>query len=133
MKMYINFVIKSNKLPDQRFTFRSFYQNCLYGSDWLHKKVTGSKIGFKMQFSKLLLSKTTRPELSFLVYNIIKIMPLGSKLTPPGRRNFTLIYIRKPSNDFPWTANGTLTKLNRNDTSVVSYQNCLNRSDWLHK
>jgi len=62
-------------------------------------------------------------------------MPLGSKLTPPrGGHNFILIYIRKTSNDiFSWTAYGNLTKLHRNDPWVVPYQNCANRSSWLHK
>ena len=62
-------------------------------------------------------------------------MPLGSKLTPPrGGHNFILIYIRKTSNNiFSWTAYGNLTKLHRNDPCVVPYQNCANRSSWLHK
>ena len=63
-----------------------------------------------------------------------QIMPVGSKLTLPGGHNFTLNYIRKTANDFFfWTANGNLTKLNRNGPWVVPYRNCSNGSDWLHK
>ena len=51
-----------------------------------------------------------------------------------GGHNFTLNYIRKSSNDiFSWTANGNLTKLNRNGPWVVLYQSCSYGSDWLHK
>jgi len=54
-------------------------------------------------------------------------MPLGSKLTPPRGHNLTLNYIRQSSNDFfSWTANGNLTKLNRNGPWVVLYKNCSN-------
>ena len=61
-------------------------------------------------------------------------MPLGSKLTTSRGSQFTLNYIRKSSNNiFSWTANGNLTKLNRNGPWVVPYQNCSNGSDWLHK
>ena len=47
------------------------YQNCLNGSDWLDKYVTGSKNRFlKCNFQKSCL-KLQGPELSYLVYSII--------------------------------------------------------------
>jgi len=59
---------------------------------------------------------------------------VGQNWPCPGGHNFTLNYIRKTSNDFlSWTANGNLTKLNRNGPWVVLYKNCSNGSDWLHK
>ena len=72
----------------------------------------------KCNFQKSSCLKLQGPELSYLVYSIIKrsstkvvqIMPLGSKLTGPRGSQFTLNYIRKSSNDmFSLTANGNLT------------------------
>ena len=69
------------------------YQNCSNGYSWLHKQVTGSKNRFsKFNFQKSSCLKLQGPEVSYLVYSIIQrsstkvvqIMPLGSKLTPPG-------------------------------------------------
>jgi len=48
------------------------YQSCSNGSDWLHKKVTGSKCRFsKCNFQKSSCLKLQGPEISYLVYNII--------------------------------------------------------------
>jgi len=67
---------------------------------------------------------------------LFKLCPAGQNWTRPGEEgvhNFTLNYIRKTSNDFfSWTANGNMTKLDRNGLWVVLYQNCSNSSDWLH-
>jgi len=61
------------------------------------------------------------------------LCPWGQNWPRPGGYNFTLNYIRKSFNDiFIWTANGNLTKLNRNGPWVVPYQNCSNGSGWLH-
>ena len=63
-----------------------------------------------------------------------KLCPWGQNWPRPGGHNFTLNYIRKSWNDFfSWTANGNLTKLNRNGPYVFPYQNCSNGCDWLHK
>jgi len=48
------------------------YQSCLNGSDWLHKKVTGSKSRFsKCNFQKSSCLKLQGPVLSYLVFSII--------------------------------------------------------------
>ena len=48
------------------------YQRCSNGSDWLHKKVTGSKNRFsKCNFQKSSCLKLQGPELSYMVYSII--------------------------------------------------------------
>jgi len=48
------------------------YKNCLNGSDWLHKYVTGSKNRFlKCNFQKSSCLKLQGPELSSLGYSII--------------------------------------------------------------
>ena len=95
-----------------------------------------------MQFSKIFLSENTMPRAFIfgiqhrleVLYQSCSKMPLGSKLTPHRGHNFTLNYIRKSLNDiFYGTANGYLTKLNRNGPWVVPYRNCSNGSDWLHK
>jgi len=58
---------------------------------------------------------------------LFKLCPWGQNWLHPEGHNFTLNYIRKTSNDFfAWTANGNLTKLNRNGPWVVLYQNCSN-------
>jgi len=65
---------------------------------------------------------------------LFKLCPCGQNWPRPGGHNFTLNYIKKNSNDiFSWTANGNVTKLNRNGPWVAFYQNCSNSSDWLHK
>jgi len=119
------------------------YQSCSNRSSWLHKLVTGSINRFlKWNFQKSSCLKLHGPELSYLVYSIIwrsstkafKLCPWGQNWPRPGGHNLTLNCIRKSSNDFcSWTANGNLTKLNRNGPWVVLYQNYLNGSDWLHK
>ena len=73
------------------------YYSCSNCSSWLHKEVTGSKNRFsKCNFKKKSCLKLQGPELSYLVYSIIKrsstkvvqIMPLGTKLTPPRGSQF---------------------------------------------
>jgi len=65
---------------------------------------------------------------------LFKLCPWGQNWLRPEDHNFTLNYIRKTSNNFfSWTANGNLTKLDRNGPWVVPYQNRSNGSDWLHK
>ena len=65
---------------------------------------------------------------------LYKLCPWGQNWPRRGGHNFTLNYIRKTSNAFlSWTANGNLTKLNRNGPWVVPYKNCSNGCDWLHK
>jgi len=66
---------------------------------------------------------------------IVPALLPGIKIDPaPGGHNFTLNNIRKTANDiFSWTANGNLTKLNRNDHRVVLYQKCENGFYWLLK
>jgi len=61
-------------------------------------------------------------------------MPLGSKLTPPQGSQFYIEFYKKNFKRLLlWTANGNLTKFNRNGPQVHPYQNCSNGSDWLHK
>jgi len=94
----------------------------------------GQKVGFQMLFSKIFSSETTRPRA--FIYGILHHLEVpyqscsnapGSKLTPPRGHNFTLNYIRKSSKDiFSWTANGNLTKLNRNGPWLFPYQKCSN-------
>ena len=63
-----------------------------------------------------------------------KLCPWGKNWPHPWGHNFTLNYIRKSLNDiFSWTANGNLTKLNRNGLCLIPYQTFSNCSDWLHK
>ena len=65
---------------------------------------------------------------------LFKLCHWGQNWPRPWCHNFTLIYIMKTSNDiFSLTANGNLTKLYSNNPWVVPYQNCSNRSSWLHK
>jgi len=63
---------------------------------WISRS-RGQKIGFQNAiFKNLLVMKLQGPELSYLEYsviyrsttNVIQIMPLGSKLTPPRRSQF---------------------------------------------
>ena len=67
------------------------------GSNWLHKQVTVSKNRFaKCNLQKSSCLKLQGPQLLYLVYSIIqrsstkvvKIMPVGSKLTPPRGSQF---------------------------------------------
>jgi len=62
-------------------------------------------------------------------------MPLGLKLTPPQgsqlyielyKKNFRRLLLLNHTY-------GNMTKLNRDDSWVVPYQNYSNGSDWLHK
>jgi len=88
-------------------------------------KSPGKKIGFQNAIVKNLLVWKCKA-LSFHILYIASSrgpLPKLFKLCPWGH-NFTLNYIRKSSNDiFSWTANGNLTKLNRNGPWVISYQN----------
>jgi len=98
----------------------------------------GQKIGFQKAIFKNLLVWNYKAQ-SFHVWYItssrvplpklFKLCPWGQNWPRPGGHNFTLIYIRKTSNDFlSWTANGNLTKLNRNGPWVVL--NHLFKSFW---
>jgi len=90
-----------------------FYQNCLNGSDWLHKWVMVSKNSFlKCNFQKsFFLNETTRPRaFIFGIYHHLDVLyqscsnyAPGIKIDPaPGSQfiNFTLSYIRISSNNF---------------------------------
>jgi len=68
-----------------------------------------------------------------LLLMLFKLCPWGQNWPRPRGHNFTLNYIRKSLNDIlSWTANGNLSKLNRNGPWVFPCQNCSNGSDWLH-
>jgi len=100
----------------------------------------GQKKVFKMQLKNLLVWNYKAQ--SFHIWYIssrgplpmlFKLCPRGQNWPCPGGHNFTLNNIRTTLNDiFSWTANGNLTKLNRNDPRVVPYQSCSNRPSWLH-
>jgi len=65
-----------------------------------------------------------------VLYQSCSNYAFGVNIDPHGGHNFTLNYLRKSSNNyFSNTANGNLTKLNRNGHWVVPYQNCSNGSD----
>jgi len=103
----------------------------------------GQKVGFQNAIFKNLLVWNYKAQSFHILYiassrgpvpKLFKLCPRGQNWPRPGGHNFILNYIRKSSNDtFSWTANGNLTKLGRNGTWVVPYQNCSNSSDWLHK
>jgi len=103
----------------------------------------GQKIGFQNAIFKNLLVWNYKAQSFHIWYiassrgplpKLFKLCPWGQNWPCPGGHNFTLNYIRKTANDFfSWTANGNLTKLNRNGPLVVPYQNCSTGSDWLHK
>jgi len=105
----------------------------------------GQKIGFQNATFKNLLIWNYKAQSFHIWYiassrgplpKLFKLCPCGQKWPCPGVHNFTLNFIRKTSNDFlSWTANGKLTKLNRNGPWVVPYQivqmiliGCINRS-----
>jgi len=102
----------------------------------------GQKLGFQNAIFKNLHVLNYNAQSFHILYiassrgpllKLFKLCPLGQNWPRPGGHNFTLNYIRESSNYiFSWTANGNLTKLNRNGPWVVSYQNCSNGSDWLH-
>jgi len=103
----------------------------------------GQKIGFQNAFFKNLLVWNYKPR-SFHIRciassrgplpKVFKLCPWGQTWPHPVGHNFTLNYIRKTSNNFlSWTADGNLTKLDRNRPCAVPYQNCSNGSDWLPK
>ena len=102
----------------------------------------GQKVGFQNAIFKNLLVWNCKAQSFHIWYiassrgpqpTLFKLCPWGQNWPCPGGHNFTLNYIRKSSNDiFSLTANGNLTKLNRNGPWVVPYQNCSNGSDWLH-
>jgi len=103
----------------------------------------GQKIGLQKAIFKNLLLWNYQAQSCYIWYitssrgplpKLFKLCPWGQNWPCPGGHNFTLNYIRKSSNDnFSWTDNGNLTKLNRNDPCVVLYQNCSNGPNWLHK
>jgi len=103
----------------------------------------GQKIGFQNAIFKNLLVWNYKAQSFHIWYiassrgplpKLFKLCPLGQNWPLPGGHNFTSNYIRKSLKDiFSWTANGNLTKLDRNGPWVVPYKNCLNGSDWLHK
>jgi len=103
----------------------------------------GQKIGFQNATFKNLLVWNYKAQSFHIWYiassrgplpKLFKLCPWSQNWPHPGSHNFTLNYIRKTSNDFlSWTADGNLTKLNRNGPWVVLYQNCSNGSDLLHK
>jgi len=94
------------------------YQSCSNGFDWLQRKVIRSRnrIDFQNAIYKNLLVWNYKAQ-SFHIWYIASsrgLLPKLFKLSPWGQ-NFTLNYIRKTAHDFfSWTANGNLTKLNRN-------------------
>ena len=107
------------------------------------RRSRGQKIGFQNAIFKNLLVWNYNAQ-SFHIWYIVssggplpklfKLCPWGQNWARPRGHNFTLNYIRKTANDFfSWTANGNLTKLNRNGPWVVPYRNCSNGYDWLHK
>jgi len=64
---------------------------------------------------------------------VVQTVPVGCLSRSQGK-NDTLNYIQQTLNDFcSWSAKVNSTKLNRIRPWVVSYQNCSNGSDWLHK
>jgi len=103
----------------------------------------GQKIGIQNAIFKNLLVRNYKAQSFHIWYiassrgplpKLFKFFLWGQNLPRPGGHNFTLIYIRKTSNDiFSLTTNGNLTKLHRNDPCVVPYHSCSNRSSWLHK
>jgi len=103
----------------------------------------GQKIDFWNETFKNLLVWNYKAQSFYIWYiasfwsplpKLFKLCPWGQNWPRPGGHNFTLIYIRKASNDiFSLTANGNLTKLYRNDPWVVPYQSCSDRSGCLHK
>jgi len=100
------------------------YHSSSNGSDWLHMYVKGSKIGFQnykaLSFHIWYIASSRGP-----LPKLFKLCPWGQNWLRPGGHNFTLNYIKKSSNDiFSWTANGKLTKLNRNDVLI----GCMSRS-----
>ena len=101
-------------------------------------KSPGQKVGFQNAIFKN-LSETTRLALHIWYIassrgplpKLFKLCPWGQNRPRLGGHNFTLSFIRISSNDiYSWTANGNLTKHNRNGHCVVPYQNCLNGSDF---
>jgi len=103
------------------------------------------KVGFQNAIFKNLLFWSYKAQ-SFHIWYIVssrgplpklfKLCFWAQNWSCPGGHNFTLIYIRKTSNVFlSWTANGNLTKHNRNGPWVVPYQivqvvliDCISRS-----
>jgi len=129
----------------QPFYLNIFFSKPLIGfwpnfTGMISTKFTG-KIGFPNAIFKNLLVWKYKAQRFHIWYTassrspllkLFKLCPWGQIWPRPGGHNFTLNYIRKSSNDISWTANGNLTKLNRNCPSVVPYQNCSNGFDWLH-
>jgi len=114
------------------------YQN---GKNKKQTQKSLSEMGFKPWTNgPLILCVTSRP-LSQLDALIVFLGHLSTKCSGwaivtglVSQSYIELLHWRKTSSDFlPWTANGNLTKLNRNSPWVVFYQSCSNGSDWLHK
>jgi len=88
----------------------------------------GQKMGFQNAIFKNLLVRNYKAQSFHIWYiassrcpllKLFKLCPWGQNWPRPGGHNFTLIYIRKTSNDiFSLTTNGKLTKLHRNDPWV---------------
>jgi len=103
----------------------------------------GQKIDFQNAIFKNLLVRNYKAQSFYIWYialsrgllpKLFKLCPWAQNWPRHGGHKFTLIYIRKTSNDiFSLTTNGNLTKLHRNDPCVVPYQSCSNRFSWLHK
>jgi len=104
----------------------------------------GQKIGFQNAIFKNLVWNYQAQ--SFHIWYITSSrgpLPLCSNYAPgvkidPAGGGVTIVHwielYKKNLNDFfSWTANGNLTKLNKNDPWIVPYQFFLNGSDWLHK
>jgi len=101
----------------------------------------GKKIGFQNAIFKNLLVWNYKAHSFYIWYiassrgplpKLFKLCPLGQNWPRPGGHNLTLNYIRKSLNDiFSWTANGNLTKLDRNGPWVVPYKKCSNGSELL--
>jgi len=92
------------------------YQNYSNGSDWLHKKVTGSWNRFsKCNCQKSSCLKLQGPEHSYMVYNIIERSSTNVVQNMPLGHNFTLNYMRKTFSLEPimeiWPNSGPLPKL----------------------
>jgi len=92
----------------------------------------GQKVVFQNAIFKNLLVLNNKAQ-SFHIWYIassrgplpkfLKLCPWGYNWPRPRGHNFTLIYIRKISNDiFSLTANGNFTKHNRNGHWMVPYQ-----------
>jgi len=105
-------------------------------------RTRGQKVGFKHAIFNNILDWNYKAQSFHIWYiassrgplpKLFNLCPWDQNWRRPVGHNFTLNYIMKSSNDiFSWTANGNLTKLNRNGHWVVPDHNCSNSSDSLH-